>query len=424
MSKSLLHVLAQRLTRSHPSRTSHQHSSSPSWMHLDVGEVDRTSHIHSPAVSVQSHAPSEDVSSCMGHAASTSGMTMYQTRRRHRSGARFQNCARGSKTRTMVSFQQCRKIRQKQSFGGRLSLSPSPSLKQAGNTCGTCRGIVDRAMATPSAHKRMTGKYMPDVFGGLLAKATNNLGLRGRVLGTKLGPRCDVTKHPCSHQHSTGRLRRKICRRNDFTSATTHFVLSQKLFSPMLPSECNTRVNRGCRSAENPDSCGTALGLGPGVFFFYVFGSPFRKRTLFLVEDVDSQDVHRIAPKCVWTSQVSGQKHVHPKASASRSEFDSSRDHTRPLRLSFALAMILTMNTRRLQRTHPWSGMGSSLEASKDIGNGVTDFALTCGSETVVDAVCTAVVGSARTGRVHVAGSDRKDRSSDVCYVGDTAVMF
>ena len=51
---------------------------------------------------------------------------------------------------------------------------------------------------------------------------------------------------------------------------------------------------------------------------------------------------------------------------------------------------------------------------------GVTDLAPTCGSERVVDAVCAAVVGSARTGRAYLTGSDREDRSSDVCNAGDT----
>ena len=64
--------------------------------------------------------------------------------------------------------------------------------------------------------------------------------------------------------------------------------------------------------------------------------------------------------------------------------------------------------------------MESSLNASKDLGMGVNDLALACGSEPVADAVCTAVVGPARTGRVLDAGSDREDRSSDVCNVGDT----
>ena len=81
------------------------------------------------------------------------------------------------------------------------------------------------------------------------------------------------------------------------------------------------------------------------------------------------------------------------------SEFLSSRDHTQPSRLSFALAVILTMNTRRYQ------------QASKDIGMGVADLAPICKSEPVMAAVFSAVVGSARV--LH-AGSDLECRSSDV----------
>ena len=98
--------------------------------------------------------------------------------------------------------------------------------------------------------------------------------------------------------------------------------------------------------------------------------SPCRKQTLFLVGNVDSRNLHRIIRKCVGTvgcCSVSGQKHVHPKASVSRSEFHSSRDYTRSSRLSFALAMVLTMNARRVQRKPPLRGMGEySLNASKD----------------------------------------------------------
>ena len=45
-SKSLLHVLAQRLPRISPARTCDRDCLSSSLMHLDVGEVDFTSHIH------------------------------------------------------------------------------------------------------------------------------------------------------------------------------------------------------------------------------------------------------------------------------------------------------------------------------------------------------------------------------------------
>ena len=113
-------------------------------------------------------------------------------------------------------------------------------------------------------------------------------------------------------------------------------------------------------------------------------------------------------------------KHVHPKASLSRSECYSSRDHTHPPRSSFALAMIVTMHARRLQRTHPLSGAGSSLNASKDMTLGSYCPCACCESEPVIDVMYIAVVGSARTGRVLDAGSNREDRSSDVCNVVDT----
>ena len=60
----------------------------------------------------------------------------------------------------------------------------------------------------------------------------------------------------------------------------------------------------------------------------------------------------------------------------------------------------------------------------KNIGMGVTDLAVACGSEPVVGGVCTAVVGSARNSRVLDAGSAREDRSSKECYVGDTREYF
>ena len=45
-------------------------------------------------------------------------------------------------------------------------------------------------------HKRMTGKDVPDVFGGsgFVANATNHLGPRGYVLDTKFGRKYDVTQ--------------------------------------------------------------------------------------------------------------------------------------------------------------------------------------------------------------------------------------
>ena len=66
----------------------------------------------------------------------------------------------------------------------------------SGNMRATCRGVVAQAFADPAVHRRITGKYKLDVFGGsgFVAKATNHLGLRGCVRDTKFGPRYDVTR--------------------------------------------------------------------------------------------------------------------------------------------------------------------------------------------------------------------------------------
>ena len=68
-SNSLLQIFCT--PRTSPVRIFDQDCLSPPMMHLDVGEIGRTSHIHVPAVSVQSNAPSADLS-CTGHAAAVS----------------------------------------------------------------------------------------------------------------------------------------------------------------------------------------------------------------------------------------------------------------------------------------------------------------------------------------------------------------
>ena len=127
------------------------------------------------------------------------------------------------------------------------------------------------------------------------------------------------------------------------------------------------------------------------------------------------------APQCSqvcwnrWTLQCVRTKLVRPKASASPSESCPSRNHNRPL------VMVLIMNARRFQRTHPLSGTGPSLNASKDVEMGITDLMPI--SDPVVDAGYTAVVGAVCP-CVFEAGSDCKDGSSDVSYVGDTRWSF
>ena len=180
-----------------------------------------------------------------------------------------------------------------------------------------------------------------------------------------------------------------MCRSNDCTSTSTHFVLFQSYLRQCLhrslAASCSHALDSG------PQCVSTASHALSLVFFFFcIFGSQYRGRTWFLVGNVDSRDLHRLARKFAGTGgrcSVSGQKmfiqRFRPHA---RSVF---LHVTTPafFRLAFALAVVFTTNARRFQRTHPLSGMESSLSASRDIGKVVTDFKLTCGSEPVMDAV-------------------------------------
>ena len=161
-------------------------------------------------------------------------------------------------------------------------------------------------------------------MGRLRIQAPNHLGLCGCVLDTKFGRRYDVTKPLVL-------LRWKMCRSNDFTSTTAHLVLS-----PCHFSQCFNRywLHRARKPWILEHPCESWLWDVPNIQIlvaqprtswalahFCVFGSPSRK-PLFLVGNKDNRDSHRIARKCAETGgrcSVSGQRHVHPKASASRS---------------------------------------------------------------------------------------------------------
>ena len=123
------------------------------------------------------------------------------------------------------------------------------------------------------------GEHTIGVFGGngFLTKATNLLGLRGYVLGTKFGPRYDVTQAIV-----LSRIRQDVSAGN-VSQEGFHLHLHDttlraftKLFPPMLPSPTcfivlarlgfwNTHVIRGCGMCKNRSFCGaTSHGLGPG----------------------------------------------------------------------------------------------------------------------------------------------------------------
>ena len=293
----------------------------------------------------------------------------------------------------MKSFQQCHKIRHEQPPGGRLPLSPAPTPKQAGDSRATCRGTVDRATASPPTHKRMAGKFLFDVFGGndFLTRTTNRLGLRGYVLDTKFGARYDA-----SQRLVLTRIRQDISAGKRIAGMISpprqHTSCSPKVISPSAATAHLFHRARRPWILEHP--CDSwfwdvpkiqTLATQPRTAWApadsCILGSPCSKRTFFLV-------------------------------GTPRSECFSSGNHTRHPRLFFALAMVLTMNAR-FQRTHPLSGVGSSLNASKEIGMGVTD--LTPISEPVTAGGYTAVVGSACP-CVFGAGSDYKDGSSDLLW--------
>ena len=140
------------------------------------------------------------------------------------------------------------------------------------------------------------------------------------------------------HQKTIRRLRHLSCHRNDSNLHANTVVARQKLCPPVGPSQSCFNVpwilGRPCDSwfwdvPKIQTLAAQTHGLCPvGIC---IFGSPCsRKRTLLPVENVYSSDLHRIARMCAGTGgrcSVSGLKHLHPKASASRSELCSSRDH-------------------------------------------------------------------------------------------------
>ena len=213
-----------------------------------------------------------------------------------------------------------------QSLGGRPPLTHSHAPKQCGNIRATCRGTVGKAAANPSDHKRMTRKSMLHMFDqpGFLTKASNHLGLRGYVLDTKFGPRFDVTQPLV-----LTRIRQDG---NDFTSTTTHLVLFQMSSSSVLPSQTcfivltclgfwNTRVDRGCSACRKSRLLRRSLArLGPWQIFFVFLGLLAESERCCWLGMWTAEISHRIARKCAGTGgccSVSGEKHVHPKASAS-----------------------------------------------------------------------------------------------------------
>ena len=212
----------------------------------------------------------------------------------------------------------------------------------------------------------------------LWQRRQNHQGLRGYVLDTKFGPRYDVSQ-PIVLTRSRQDVSAGTCAEGMISHPRLHTVCSSKLLPPVLPSlacfivlAClgfwKTRLIRGSGTHRKSRLSQHSLAR-PGHWEIVAsLDLHVEKRTLFSIGNVDSRDLYRIARSCAGTGgrcSVTGQEHVHAKSSASRSEYCSPRDHTRPPCLSFALAEILNMNAHHFQRTHPLHGMGLFIQRVK-----------------------------------------------------------
>ena len=211
----------------------------------------------------------------------------------------------------------------------------------------TCRGTTCWAVVNPPAHKRLAGRYWLDVFGGAgdLAKMTDHLGLCGDVLDAKFGSRYDLTKPfvlltKTQQEVSTGKsVAYMISPPRQHTSDSDKVISASATMANLHRARMPWIVEHPCRSClwDVPKIQARYSFAHPGSFrMFCVFGSPWRERKSF------------------WVCNVESRK--------------ASRDDARP-------PLTLPMISRRFQRTHLLSGVGFTLNASKDIGKGVTDLA-------------------------------------------------
>ena len=170
-----------------------------------------------------------------------------------------------------------------------------------------------------------------------------------------------------------------MCRSNDFTSTSTQFVLFQSCCRQCCHRKLASSYSHALDSGTHVRGSGT-YRISRHLRHNLELPGP-RRIIEFLVYRSENERYFWLV---MWTAgictvlnaSVLGQVVAVQSLPASRSKFSSSRDHTRPPRLSIALAMTLTMNARRFQRTHPLRGLGdNSLSASKDTGKGVADLA-------------------------------------------------
>ena len=107
-------------------------------------------------------------------------------------------------------------------------------------------------------------------------------------------------------------------------------------------------------------------------FFFVFLDHRAEKAKIVFGWNVDIRDLLRVARRCVGNGgrcSVSGQKMFIQRFPL----------HAQRLVLDAALAMIVNLTSRRFQKANKLSvNAGFTRHVEKDIGMGVTDFALAC----------------------------------------------
>ena len=147
-----------------------------------------------------------------------------------------------------------------------------------------------------------------------------------------------------------------MCRSNDFTSTTTHLVLFQSYVRLLRHSLAQPAPWRIFECWDFPYRQGTCFWLG--------------MRTAEICTVLLASVLEQVGRCC-----VSGQKNIFIQRLALHDLSDVHHVATPALSVClFALAVILTLDARRFQRTHPLSGMGCSLKVSKHMGLGVIDL--------------------------------------------------
>ena len=179
------------------------------------------------------------------------------------------NSARSATTRPVKSFKQCHKIRQEQSPDGRLPPSLTCSENRLETLARRVEGLLRKRLEVIRSQARDFKECARRVR-WTWHFAKNRLRLRGFVLDTTFGPRCDVAKPLVSHQNSTRRLRWKMSIANLLHRASRPWILEDPCDSWLWNVPKIEALAAQSRTAWTPsDHC--------------IFGSQYRKRTLLLV---------------------------------------------------------------------------------------------------------------------------------------------